>query len=373
MYNVGFIGWRGMVGSVLLKRMREQGDFKSINPFFLSTSQFGKERSVIYEQKTKKILDAFDLDVLSSLDIIVCCAGNYYTNQMYFKLKKTHWKGYWLDSASSIRRLEESLIVLDPINKKKIYQSLESGVKTFVSGNCVVNLMLMSLIELFRKNLIEWISVSTYQSVSGAGSNAILRLIEQIEEISKEFYKSYLSKSNLKKSIEKEFLSYIQKYSKEKELSLVVNTIPWIGKENILYDGRTSEEWKIQNEVNRILGLNKNNLISIDSTCVRVGSVRCHGQSFLIKLKRNISIQNIQEILKKNHEWINIVPNEKKETLKKLTQSKVMGTLDINVGRIRKMKFGKKYISLFSVGDQLLWGSAEPLRRMLKILIKKKN
>ncbi|ARC53416.1 aspartate-semialdehyde dehydrogenase [Candidatus Riesia pediculischaeffi] len=369
MYNVGLIGWRGMVGSVLLRRMHEEGDVKKINLLLFSVSHAGKSVTVICGQKEKKILNALDLNILKTLDIIICCAGDDYTKNIYFKLRNINWKGYWLDSSSFIRTLEDSLIILDPINKKRIYQSVKNGIKTFASGNCVVNLMLMSLSGLLREDLIRWISVSTYQSISGAGSTAITRFIRQIQEMSEILYANCNHRSNLILSSEKEFLFCIRKYSKYLEHPLFFDAVPWIGKDDVIRDGRTSEEWKIQYETNKILGYNEKNAIPINSTCVRVSSIRCHSQSFIVKLKKNVPIEEIEKILKKNNKWINIITNKKKRTLKQLSQTNVMGTLDINVGRIRKTKIGEKYLSLFSVGDQLLWGSAEPLRRMLKILL----
>jgi len=368
--NVGFVGWRGMVGSVLLQRMLEENDFLKFNSIFFSTSQAGKKNPQLNKEISKGFLkDAYNLEELMELDIIITCQGSSYTNKIYPLLRSSGWMGYWIDAASDLRMNKDSVIVLDPINSKNIEESIDKGLKTFVGGNCTVSLMMLALGGLFRKNLIEWISFSTYQAASGGGSGYIIDLLKQMC-----FLNKYLSKNlNLSTSIlniEKK-ITLITKNNdfptKNSIAPLILNLIPWI--DSKMKNGQSKEEWKMETETNKILSKKGNEIIKIDGTCVRIGALRCHSQSFLIKLKKNIILKDIEEILSNDNEWVSIVPNEKSESLKKLTPLSITGTLKIPVGRIRKLSLGEKYLSAFSIGDQLLWGAAEPLRRMLKFLI----
>ncbi|NIG99253.1 MAG: aspartate-semialdehyde dehydrogenase [Buchnera aphidicola (Periphyllus acericola)] len=368
--TVGFIGWRGMVGSVLLNRILKKKDFLNFNFIFFSTSQFSFKNPEFNRFNSNKILkDANNLDELFELDIILTCQGSDYTNKIYYKLRNSGWSGYWIDASSDLRMKIDSVIVLDPINKKNIIQSIDRGIKTFIGGNCTVSLMMLALGGLFRNDLIEWISFSTYQAASGGGSGYILELLKQIK-----FLNKYLSKDdNLSKSIldiEKKITKITQKNSfpiKNSLVPLILNLIPWIDLD--MSSGQSKEEWKMEAETNKILSLKDNKKILIDGTCVRIGSLRCHSQSFLIKLKKNIDISNIEDIISSDNKWVKIIKNNKNDSIKKLTPLSVTGTLNIPIGRIRKLSLGNNYISAFSIGDQLLWGAAEPLRRMLKFLI----
>ncbi|QJC38245.1 aspartate-semialdehyde dehydrogenase [Enterobacteriaceae endosymbiont of Donacia marginata] len=370
MKNVGFIGWRGMVGSVLIKRMLEKKDFNKINAIFFSTSQYGKSiPNFNIKNKNQKLENAYNFEKLFELDIIITCQGSKYTNEIYFKLRKKGWNGYWIDAASNLRTLDNTVIVLDPINLKDIQQKLNMGIKTFVGGNCTVSLMLMALGGLFKNNLIDWISVSTYQAASGAGAKFMKELILQIQYISNNIPDLIDYKSDNILNIEQEITKKMDSPNFPKKLfhtSLINNLIPWIDKK-INNSGQTKEEWKGQYETNKILNTTK--IVPIDGICVRIATLRSHSQSFTIKLNKNLSIDNIHNIINSHNKWVKIIPNNFNDTINFLTPSFVSGTLDIVVGRIKKLNIDKNCFSIFSVGDQLLWGASEPLRRMLKLLI----
>ncbi|WP_343155075.1 aspartate-semialdehyde dehydrogenase [Buchnera aphidicola (Kurisakia onigurumii)] len=370
MNKVGFVGWRGMVGSVLMHRMEKKNDFFTINPIFFSTSQIGQVGPKFNNIQYSILKNAYDIDVLKEMDIIISCQGSIYTKDVYFSLRKNGWKGYWIDAASYLRMNQDSVIVLDPINKLSIKNYIEKGYKTFVGSNCTVSLMLLALGGLFQNNLVEWINISTYQAASGAGSLYMLELLKQMgylyDSISNLLNDSNISILKMDKIVSKSLQSNCipKNYFKT---PLAGSVIPWI--DEYFKNGQTKEESKIEMESNKILE-NKNK-INIDGICVRVGTMRCHSQSFTIKLKQNISISNIEEIITNNNKWVKIIPNTKELSIKKLNPVYTSGTLNIPIGRLRKLSIGKKYLSAFSVGDQLLWGAAEPLRRMLKILVKK--
>lgn len=366
MKRIGFIGWRGMVGSVLINRMKEKNNFNYFHSTFFSTSQAGKIAPTITKNQEKLLQDAWNIELLNSLEIIITCQGSSYTNIIYPKLKNIGWTGYWIDSASLLRMKKDTIIVLDPINQQTIEEGLNKGIKTFTGGNCTVSLMLMSLGGLFAKKLIEKIFVSTYQAASGYGAKAIHELLTQMGLVYNTISELLLNNKTNILDIE----NIITQYSKSNILPtncfktpLINNVIPWIG--NFINNGQTQEEWKGQAETNKILNISIKQKILIDSLCVRVGSLRCHSQTFFLKLKKNISINNVKEILQSHNKWVEVIPNEIEQSLKKLTPIMVSGKLKIPIGRIRKMNSGKKYLSAFSVGDQLLWGAAEPLRRIL--------
>ncbi|WP_343154121.1 aspartate-semialdehyde dehydrogenase [Buchnera aphidicola] len=368
MKSVGFIGWRGMVGSVLLDRMHKENDFVKIIPHFFSTSQSGKHGPIINNVPFKKLKDAYNINLLKEMDIILTCQGGSYTNTIYSKLRENHWKGYWIDAASTLRMKDDSIIVLDPINLKNIEKSLNDGIKTFVGSNCTVSLMLMALGGLFSSNLIDWISVSTYQAASGAGAQYVIELLKQMGAlyniVSEDLSNQSCSILNITKKVTKKIQDddFPLKYF---PVPLAGSLIPWI--DINMGNGQSREEWKGQFETNKILGYK--NKVVIDGTCVRISSIRCHSQSFLIKLNKNISLKNIEEIITNHNKWVNFIPNTIDETISKLTPSAVTGTLKIPVGRLRQLSIGNRYVSAFTVGDQLLWGAAEPLRRMLNLLI----
>lgn len=370
MKRIGFVGWRGMVGSVLIDRMKEENDFHLFYSVFLSTSQIGLPAPKITKNQELLLQNAWDIEILNSLEIIITCQGSIYTKTIYKKLKDTGWAGYWIDSSSYLRMQNDAIIVLDPINQSIIEQSMNNGIKTFIGGNCTVSLMLMSLGGLFAKKFIKKISISTYQAASGYGAKAIHELLIQMGQIYNIINRPLLNKTKNILEIE----SIITQYSKTNNLlkncfktPLINNVIPWIGK--LKKNGQTQEEWKGQEETNKILNTPTNKPIIIDSLCVRVSSLRCHSQTFFIELNKDICINDIINIIQSHNMWVKVIPNDMEESLNKLTPIMVSGTLNIPIGRIRKMNSGKKFISAFSVGDQLLWGAAEPLRRILRQII----
>ncbi|MEM5511291.1 aspartate-semialdehyde dehydrogenase [Pseudoalteromonas sp. AS84] len=368
MKKVGLVGWRGMVGSVLLERMQQQSDFALIDTTFFTTSQAGQLGPDIAGD-AKPLLDASDISELAKMDIIVTCQGGDYTNAVYPKLRESGWDGYWIDAASALRMSEDSIIVLDPVNKDVIEQGLAQGVKTFVGGNCTVSLMLLALGGLFEQDLIEWVSPMTYQAASGAGARNMKELIAQMGAI----HASVADKLDNPSSAILEIDKIVSETMASKGLPqdqfgvpLAGSLIPWI--DVPMPSGQSKEEWKAQVEANKILGSSKQP-VPIDGLCVRIGAMRCHSQAMTIKLREDISVEKIEEILASHNEWVKVIPNEREISATDLTPVKVTGTLSIPVGRIRKLAMGPKYISAFTVGDQLLWGAAEPLRRMLRIIV----
>ena len=366
MKNVGFVGWRGMVGSVLMQRMVEEHDFDYINPVFFSTSQAG-QAAPSFGGKTGILQSADNIDALKALDIIVTCQGGDYTSEIYAKLRATGWQGYWIDAASTLRMEDDAIIVLDPVNKANIQSALDRGIKTFVGGNCTVSLMLMSLGGLFAENLIDWVSVSTYQAASGGGARHMRELLTQMGMLNAEVAKQLQDPNSSILDIERKVTQKMRDGSLPTDnfgVPLAGSLIPWIDK--ALDNGQSREEWKGQAETNKILGTSQ--IIPVDGLCVRVGALRCHSQSFTIKLKKDISIPEIEKLLAAHNDWVKVVPNDRELSMRELTPAAVTGTLSTPVGRLRKLNMGKEYLSAFTVGDQLLWGAAEPLRRMLRIL-----
>ena len=370
MKNVGFIGWRGMVGSVLMDRMQQENDFANINPVFFTTSQAGQPAPTFGGKNAGTLKNAFDIEELKKLDIIVTCQGGDYTNEVYPKLKATGWNGYWVDAASALRMEKDAIIVLDPVNQHVISEGLKNGVKTYVGGNCTVSLMLMALGGLFEKDLVEWISVATYHAASGAGAKNMRELLVQMGELNGEV-KSLLADPNSSiLDIERAVTAKMRDNNfpiDNFSAPLAGSLIPWIDK--LLESGQTKEEWKGYAETNKILGLS-DDPITVDGLCVRIGALRCHSQAFTIKLKRDIPLAEIEQILASHNEWVKVIPNDKESTLRELTPTKVTGTLSVPVGRLRKLNLGPEYLAAFTVGDQLLWGAAEPIRRILVQLVK---
>lgn len=365
--KVGLVGWRGMVGSVLMQRMQEENDFDGIQPVFFTTSQQG-EPAPDYGQDSSLLEDAKNLEALAACDAIISCQGGDYTGEVYQPLRDTGWNGYWIDAASSLRMADDSIIVLDPINRKMIDDALTGGTKTFVGGNCTVSLMLLGLHGLFAENLVEWVSPMTYQAASGAGAKNMRELIAQmgaIHGVSKPFLdKPSSAILELDKTVS-DFIRSPDYPSQEFGAPLAGSLLPWIDK--ALPSGQSKEEWKAQVEANKILGSSASP-IPIDGLCVRVGAMRCHSQAMTIKLKRDVSLNTIEGLLANANDWVQFVANEKEQTVNQLTPAAVTGTMNIPVGRVRKLAMGPEYIGAFTVGDQLLWGAAEPLRRMLAIL-----
>ncbi|MDP8100367.1 aspartate-semialdehyde dehydrogenase [Phocoenobacter atlanticus] len=369
MQNVGLVGWRGMVGSVLMDRMEQEQDFARFNPIYFTTSQAGQSAPEFGGKQAGQLKNAFDIEELKKLDIVVTCQGGDYTSEVYPKLRATGWNGYWIDAASTLRMKDESIIVLDPVNQKVIDKGLNKGVKTFVGGNCTVSLMLMALGGLFEKDLVEWVSVATYQAASGAGAKNMRELLTQMGELKNVVSDELDNPASAILDIERKVTARMQQDSFPTEnfgAPLGGSLIPWI--DALLDNGQTKEEWKGYVETNKILGLS-DDPIAIDGLCVRIGALRCHSQAFTIKMKKDLPLAEIEEILASHNEWVKVIPNEKEATLKELTPAKVTGTLSIPVGRLRKLNMGGEYLSAFTVGDQLLWGAAEPVRRVLMQLV----
>ncbi len=372
MKKIGFVGWRGMVGSVLLKRMKEESDFDQIDSYFFSTSQSGLP-APDFQQNETLLLDANSYDELVKMDIILTCQGSDYTQKIYPLLRENGWNGHWIDASSSLRMNKDALIVLDPLNNKAINDAYTKGNKTWVGGNCTVSLMLLAIQGLIECNVVEWVSSMTYQAASGAGARNMEELLVQMGEIhssvSKKIDNPNYSILDLDKDVQEKMRS--NSFSTEYfENPLAGSLIPWIDKD--LDNGRSKEEWKGQVESNRIL-YPYYDRIKVDGVCVRIGTMRSHSQALTIKLKKNIKLDQINELIASGNEWVKLVSNNKVDSMKYLTPANVSGTLDIAIGRIRPMDLDENIISAFTVGDQLLWGASEPLRRMLCILINKEN
>ncbi len=369
MPRVGFVGWRGMVGSVLMGRMAEENDFKrDFDPTFFTTSQVGLKAPAIGKE-VPLLADAYEIDALKEQDIIVSCQGGDYTKKVYGDLRKNGWTGYWIDAASTLRMEEDSVIVLDPVNRAVIDEALATGKKDFIGGNCTVSLMLMGLGGLFENNLVDWVSSMTYQAASGAGARNMRELLSQMQllgNVSDPFLKDPASSIlELDKTVA-EFSRSADMPSDNFGVPLAGSLIPWI--DVPLENGQSKEEWKGFVETNKILG-RSDNPINIDGTCVRIGTMRCHSQAFTIKLNNNVPLDEIEDIISFHNDWVKFIPNERDVTMNELTPAKVTGSLTVPVGRVRKMNLGEKYLTAFSVGDQLLWGAAEPVRRMLNIAL----
>ncbi len=369
MKKVGIVGWRGMVGSVLMERMLEENDFKNFTPLFFTTSQAGLKGPDVGIE-TPPLVDAYDIKALMGMDIIVSCQGGSYTESVHPKLLENNWDGYWIDAASTLRMDKKSIIVLDPVNRDVIDQAISKGIKNYIGGNCTVSLMLMALGGLFENDLIEWVTSMTYQAASGAGAKNMKELVAQMQTIG-QTSSDILENDSPALDLDKNVINTIRSESFPTQnwgVPLAASLIPWI--DRAMENGQTREEWKGFVETNKILG-RSDNPIPIDGQCIRIGSMRCHSQAFTIKLKKDVSINEIESMLANNNDWVKVIPNLKEETIKELTPAKVTGTLSIPIGRIRKMNLGSKYLTAFSVGDQLLWGAAEPLRRILDILLTK--
>ena len=374
MKKVGFIGWRGMVGSVLVKRMIEESDFSEFDSYFFSTSQVGQknpEWNINYKNKT--LIDAFDIQELSKMDIIMTCQGGDYTNKVFSKLRDSQWEGHWIDAASTLRMNEDSLIVLDPINQKSIDKAYDSGIKNWVGGNCTVSLMLLAINGLLQRNLIDWVSSMTYQAASGSGANSMRELLSQMGQIHSSVSDDLDQPNSNILDVDSKALEIMnsEKFQKSNfKVPLAGNLIPWIDED--LKNGTSREEWKGQSETNKILELDFSP-IKVDGLCVRIGTMRSHCQALTIKLNKNIPIEEINDIIANGNQWVKLIPNAKVPSINLLSPSAVSGKLEIAVGRVRKLDIDENCISIFTVGDQLLWGAAEPIRRMLKILVKKGN
>jgi len=368
MKRVGLIGWRGMVGSVLMGRMKEEKDFDHIDPVFFTTSNPGGKGPAIGKE-VPPLKDAKSVDELKAMDIIITCQGGEYTSEIYPQLRAAGWQGYWIDAASSLRMEKGAIIILDPVNMDVIKAGIKNGVKNYIGGNCTVSLMLIGLAGLFRKGLIEWMTSMTYQAASGAGANNMRELIKQMGAIHAAVKDKLEDPAAAILDIDRTVAETIRsdKYPKEFfGVPLAGSLIPWIDKQ--LPSGQSKEEWKGQAETNKILG-REGNPIPIDGLCVRIGAMRCHSQALTIKLKKNVPLDEIHGMLAEANQWAKVVPNDREISMRELTPAAVTGTLTVPVGRLRKLNMGPEFLTAFTCGDQLLWGAAEPLRRMLHILL----
>ncbi len=365
--RVGFVGWRGMVGSVLMERMLAEGDFADIEPIFFTTSNVGGQGPAI-GRDIPALKDARDIEALKPMDVIVSCQGGDYTKSVFFDLRKSGWDGYWIDAASSLRMDDSALIVLDPVNGDVIRDGLANGVKNFIGGNCTVSLMLMGLGGLFREGLVEWVSAMTYQAASGAGAQNMRELISQMGCLRDAVAGELADPASAILEIDRKIADTMRGSdfpTGNFGHPLAGSLLPFIDTQ--LDNGQSREEWKGQAETNKILG-RRDRPVAIDGTCVRIGAMRCHSQALTIKLTRDVPLVDVEAIIAEASEWATVVPNEREVTLSDLTPTKVTGTLSVPVGRLRKMNMGPEFLNAFTVGDQLLWGAAEPLRRMLRIL-----
>ncbi len=368
MLKVGFVGWRGMVGSVLMERMLAEGDFAHIAPVFFTTSNVGGQGPVI-GKAIEPLKNASSLSDLSEMDVIVSCQGGDYTNEVFQPLRDSGWNGYWIDAASSLRMNDDAVIILDPVNLGVIESALDRGVKNYVGGNCTVSLMLMAIGGLFQEGLVEWLSAMTYQAASGAGAKNMRELISQMGVIQAGVANELKDPASAILDIDKKVVETMRGSAFPAEnfgAPLAGSLIPWIDKQ--LDNGQSREEWKGQAETNKILGSSR--IIPVDGTCVRIGAMRCHSQALTIKLKKDVPLADIEAIIRGSNDWVKFVPNEREITIRELTPTAVTGTLTVPVGRVRKMNMGGDFLNAFTVGDQLLWGAAEPLRRMLQLLVK---
>ena len=368
MKRVGLVGWRGMVGSVLMQRMQEENDLQIIEPIFFTTSQAG-QAAPDFGADTPVLQDAHDINTLKTMDIIISCQGGDYTDRVFAPLRQAGWKGYWIDAASSLRMQDASVIILDPVNRGVIDQALAQGKTDFIGGNCTVSLMMLALGGLFAADQIEWMSAMTYQSASGGGARHMRELLKQMGYINQSVAGELANPASAILDIDRKVSAAINAGDNDASqfgAPLAGSLIPWIDSQ--LDNGQSREEWKAQAETNKILG-RTNDIIPVDGLCVRVGAMRCHSQALTIKMKQNVPMDEIEDMLAKANDWVKVIPNDRDMTMSELTPARVTGTMDVPVGRLRKLNMGPEYLSAFTVGDQLLWGAAEPLRRMLRILL----
>ncbi|WP_300918732.1 aspartate-semialdehyde dehydrogenase, partial [Turicimonas muris] len=365
--KLGMVGWRGMVGSVLMDRMMAEKDFDFVSTTFFSTSNAGGKAPDV-PNADPVLKDAGDLDALAACDVVITCQGGDWTKEHFGELREKGWNGYWIDAASTLRMEKDAIIVLDPVNMDVIQKGLESGVKNYVGGNCTVSLLLMALDGLIQADLIEWITSMTYQAASGAGAPNMRELLKQMGDLYGVVADDLQDPRSAILAIDRKVTEEMRSPEfpvKAFGVPLAGSLIPWIDRE--VEHGQSREEWKGGAEANKILGfpsIGEKGCLPIDGLCVRVGSMRCHSQALTIKLKKDISCEEIEKILAGANQWVKVIPNHKEETIQELTPAKVSGTLSVPIGRIHKLNIGPEYVTAFTVGDQLLWGAAEPLRRM---------
>jgi len=368
MLRVGIVGWRGMVGSVLVQRMRDEKDFDHIEPVFFSTSKAGGKGPSIGKD-AGLVKDANSIDELMKLPVIITCQGGDYTNEIHPKLRQAGWKGYWIDAASALRMKDDAVIVLDPVNMPVIESAVGKGVRDYIGGNCTVSLMMMGMDGLFKNDLVEWMTCMTYQAASGAGAAGMQELAAQMAHLGDKTRKLLADPASSALEIDATVTESLRNGGLPKEnfgYPLAGSLLPWIDKD--MGNGQSGEEWKAQAETNKILGRSERP-IPVDGICVRIGAMRCHSQALTIKLKKDVPLDEVEGMLAQANDWVRVVPNRRDESLAELTPAAVSGKLSVPVGRLRKMPMGGEYLSAFTVGDQLLWGAAEPLRRVLRILL----
>ena len=368
MKKLGIVGWRGMVGSVLIERMQAEGDFAHVETTLFSTSQAG-EAAPAFAGSGKTLQDAHNLDALAAMDIILTCQGGDYSKAIHPQLRARGWDGYWIDAASTLRMDDRAVIILDPVNRHVIDAAIRDGKKDFIGGNCTVSLMLMALGGLFENDLVEWATSMTYQAASGAGAKNMRELLAGMGYLHAQVAGELADAHSAILDIDRKVSAALRSDDYPKAnfgVPLAGSLIPWIDAD--LGNGQSKEEWKGGVESNKILGRCANP-IPVDGLCIRVGAMRCHSQALTLKLKKDLPIAEIEQLLAKHNDWVKVVPNEKEASMQELSPAKVSGTLSVPVGRLRKLAMGGEYISAFTVGDQLLWGAAEPLRRMLRILV----
>jgi len=369
MTEVGIIGWRGMVGSVLLERMRAERDFELIEPVFFSTSQAGAASPDI-GRKTRPVQDAHDLAALKRLPMLISTQGGDYTQAVHGALRAAGWQGYWIDAASTLRMADSAVIVLDPVNLAVMRAADERGVKDFIGGNCTVSLMLMAVCGLLRAGLVEWITAMTYQSASGAGAQNMREMLEQMGALHRSAAGLLADPASAILDIDRAVSESLRRPdfpTAQFGAPLAASLIPWIDKD--LGNGQSREEWKAGAESNKIMGTEANP-VPVEGICVRVSAMRCHSQALTIKLKRDLPLAEVERLIAAGNDWVKVVPNEREASIAALSPAAVSGTMTIPIGRLRKLDMGGEYLCAFTVGDQLLWGAAEPLRRTMRILLK---
>lgn len=365
--KVGLVGWRGMVGSVLMQRMVEEQDFNDIEPTYFTTSAPGQPAPSFGGKSAPALQDAHDLDALRAMDVIITCQGGDYTSAVFQKLRDSGWTGYWIDAASTLRMEQDAIIVLDPVNLNVIEAGLDQGIKNYIGGNCTNSIMLMGMGGLFHAGLVDWVSSMTYQAASGGGANHMRELLKGMGVIHAAVADELATPSSAILDIDRKVARTIREDVPTEFFGapLAGGLIPWIDKQ--LDNGQSKEEWKGQAEVNKILGTTST--IPVDGLCVRIGAMRCHSLALTVKLKQDLPLSEIEALIKSGNDWVKFVPNDRDISVKELTPAAITGGLQIGVGRVRKLNMGPEYISAFVIGDQLLWGAAEPLRRMLRLLV----
>ena len=372
--KLGLVGWRGMVGSVLMQRMVEEGDFEHVEPLYFSTSAVGGKAPLLAGKEAAPLQDAMSIEALSRMDIVITCQGGDYTKEVFPRLRGAGWRGHWIDAASTLRMHDDAVIILDPVNLEVIRDALARGGRNWIGGNCTVSLMLMGLGGLFRHDLVEWISAMTYQAASGAGAQNMRELLQQMgalhDAVKAELAEPASAILEIDRKVAESMRSAAFPTTNFRNTALAGSVIPWIDAE--VEGGQSKEEWKGGAECNKILGLpafRTPGSIPVDGLCVRVGAMRCHSQGLTIKLRRDVPLADLEDIIAQANPWVKVVPNQREASERELTPAAVTGTLSVPVGRLHKLAMGPEYLGAFTVGDQLLWGAAEPLRRMLRILI----